>query len=136
MSCLCLSITLGSLDFPNSSNKAVAPLRHGFDVTYAVFAIPKRFTQQIDSLAQVVFFHNRVAPYRPHEDVFFQQPSIVLHQHQQGVENARREFHTRSAMEQQTLSRIENEWAKFVQVPDNVMHLISVRKPSQKNETG
>jgi hypothetical protein len=105
---------------------------HGLDVLLAGGALAERLPQHRHVVIEIVFLDGRLGPDRVEQFLLGDQPSGVLHQHEQRVEYLQTERNDLTAARQAALASIEMKRPELVRPMDCAGgHLWSLRKISE-----
>ena len=84
-------------------DETIAALRHRLNVVFAFLTFSERLSQYRNVLREVVLFDKTVRPNLLHQLFLCQHVARVFEQHQQGIENFRRERHLAIPLEEKAL---------------------------------
>jgi hypothetical protein len=103
-------------DLPDFRDEAVAELRDGFDKPAPALAVAEGLPEGRDVAVQAAFFDEAVGPNLSHESLLLQRPPAVAHEHQENVEDLRRQRDGQVLSQQQALRGVEAEGAEFIEM--------------------
>ena len=96
----------------NFADESIAAARDRIDVAGAVFFFAQRFAQQPDILRETRVGDDRVRPDLRHQCFARDDPSSVLDEHEQRLEDFRRQRNDFAVAEKLSLVGIGDEWTK------------------------
>src|SRR6185369_2358511 len=94
------------------ADKTIATLRHSLNVVFAFMRLAECFSQYGNVLREVVFLDKTVRPHLLHQILLRHHVTGVFEQHEQRVEDFRRERHLAILFEEEALGYVNSKAVK------------------------
>ena len=100
--------------FPDLGHEAIPMLRYGFDELLAGRAFAERMSQMRNVVSEIAFLDDGVGPQDFHQLVFPDEPSVVLDEHEQRVEQLRSQGNWTPFEQEPSFGDLDPERTEFV----------------------
>ena len=124
--------------FLHLRDKAIPAPGNRLNVLMLARMFAERVSQSGDISGDVSFFDGGVGPDQFHNFIFADDVPAVLYQHEQDVENLRRQRHNLATTQQLTLARVHAKWPKLVRplcLPEHRRLVSNNSDPSVQSST-